>query len=650
VREASPTPRPGASAAAAGLFARVRWLFLLLGPVTMAVLVVLTVAGAGAAGWPLRVAAVAGLAALAYLLGDVLRRNRRAIARERLLSRVGSELLRAADPAAIHHAAVGAALRLLGRDERARASVVDGDLVVTSDRPVPAEVRDALESLRAQMALALDRAALTAELARRASVDPLTGLANRALFHERLGQALARAAADGSTCALLLLDLDDFKTVNDSLGHLRGDHVLVAVAERLRARLRAGDTAARLGGDEFAVLLERGGGEREALAVADRLASDLGQPVGVAGRQVYARASVGVRLAAGGGDPDELLRDADLAMYAAKTSAPGTARLFDATMHERAVQRLDFEAALRRAVLEQQFTVRYQPVVELAGGDVVGMEALVRWDHPLRGLVMPGEFVGLAEESGLIVPIGRWVLHAACQAVRDWQRRFPLERPLFMSVNLSVRQLQQPDLVEDVAGAVDAAGLDPSDLMLEVTESVLVLDDEATIQRLRELRALGVHLAVDDFGTGYSSLAYLRRLPVDTLKLAKPFVDGLTVGPEEAALAHAIVRLADTLRLRVVAEGIEQEAQAVDLRAVGCPYGQGYWFARPMDQFAVEALLAAEQQRRPAARAAQRAAASPTGRGVTLADGGGLRQAVSGDLEEPCWPRSPDWACRRPRA
>jgi diguanylate cyclase (GGDEF)-like protein len=415
---------------------------------------------------------------------------------------------------------------------------------------------------------------------------------------------VARSAAEGTTCALILLDLDDFKTVNDSLGHLSGDGVLVAVAERLRAQPRAGDTAARLGGDEFAVLLERVGGVREALAVAERLAAELRKPLAVDGREVQARASVGVRLATGGGDPDELLRDADLAMYAAKRTGRGTVRLFDAAMHDRAVQRLDFEAGLRRAVLQQQFTVRYQPVVELASGSVVGLEALVRWDHPDRGLVMPGEFVGMAEESGLIVPIGRWVLHAACQAACDWQRRFPLARPLFMSVNLSVRQLQQPDLVEDVAGAVDAAGLDPADLTLELTESVLVLDDEATIQRLHELRALGVHLAVDDFGTGYSSLAYLRRLPVDVLKLAKPFVDGLAAGAEQAALAQAIVRLAETLRLRVVAEGIEQASQARELQALGCRYGQGYYFARPLDQFAVDALLAAERDRharRPAA-------------------------------------------------
>jgi len=273
--------------------------------------------------------------------------------------------------------------------------------------------------------------------------------------------------------------------------------------------------------------------------------------------------------------------------------------VFDTAMHTRAVQRLDFEAALRRAVIRQQFTVRYQPVVELPGGKLAGLEALVRWDHPERGLVMPGEFVALAEDTGLIVPIGRWVLHAACQAARDWQRRFPLQPHPFLSVNLSVRQLQQPDLLEDVAGALDASGLDPDQLMLEITESVLAADQEAMLERLSGLRALGVHLAIDDFGTGYSSLAYLRHLPVDVLKLAKPFVDGLLHGAEEAALTNAILRIADLLGLRVIAEGIEQEAQAQELARLGCPYGQGFHFARPLDQFAVEALLVAEQARHP---------------------------------------------------
>jgi EAL domain-containing protein (putative c-di-GMP-specific phosphodiesterase class I) len=357
------------------------------------------------------------------------------------------------------------------------------------------------------------------------------------------------------------------------------------------------------------VLVPEVADEAEAVALGERLAAILRTPVTVAGREVLARASVGVRLARGGDeDPERLLRDADMAMYAAKTAGRAGVRVFDTAMHTRAVQRLDFEAALRRAVIRQQFTVRYQPVVELAGGRLAGMEALVRWDHPDRGLVMPGEFVSLAEDTGLIVPIGRWVLHAACQAARDWQRRFPLQPHPFLSVNLSVRQLQQPDLLEDVAGALDASGLDPGELMLEITESVLAADQEAMLERLGGLRALGVHLAIDDFGTGYSALAYLRSLPVDTLKLAKPFVDGLLLGVEEAALTNAILRIADLLDLQVIAEGIEQEAQARELERLGCRFGQGFHFARPLDQFAVEALLLAEQGRRsrPAPRAGTR--------------------------------------------
>jgi EAL domain-containing protein (putative c-di-GMP-specific phosphodiesterase class I) len=346
--------------------------------------------------------------------------------------------------------------------------------------------------------------------------------------------------------------------------------------------------------------------------VARRVVATLGVPVTVAGRQVVTRASIGIRVAdpgRGPADPDELLRDADLAVYLAKERARGGFVVFDAAMHAEAAQRLGTEADLRRAVVEQQFTVQYQPIVELEGGRLGGLEALVRWQHPDRGLVMPGDFVGLAEETGLIVPLGRFVLHAACQAMRDWQRRYPLERPPFVSVNLSVRQLLEEDLVEGVAAALEASGLAPGDLVLEITESVLVLET-AVLERLRRLRSLGVHLAVDDFGTGYSSLAYLHRLPVDILKVAKPFVDGLAGGLEEAALAHAIVRLADTLGLRAVAEGIEDEDQVLELQALGCQYGQGYFFAQPLDQAGVEELLQAEVRRsRPAAaRAAERGA------------------------------------------
>jgi diguanylate cyclase (GGDEF)-like protein len=516
--------------------------------------------------------------------------RRRAADRERALAEAGSALLAAPDVAAVHRVAAAATAELLGLEAPA------GVVLAAADELVPDDARDALASLRAQVALALERAELAAELARRASLDPLTGLANRAGFSRRLREALAGDHEPGAAPALLLLDLDDFKTINDSLGHSCGDEVLRVVAERLRGCLGPGDLAARLGGDEFAVLVPGVADEAEAVAVGERLAAILRTPVTVAGRELLARASVGVRLARHGDeDPERLLRDADMAMYAAKTAGRAGVRVFDAAMHTRAMQRLDFEAALRRAVIRQQFTVRYQPVVELTGGRLAGLEALVRWDHPDRGLVMPGEFVSLAEDTGLIVPIGRWVLHAACQAARDWQRRFPLQPHPFLSVNLSVRQLQQPDLLEDVAGALEASGLDPGELMLEITESVLATDHDATLDRLGGLRALGVQLAIDDFGTGYSALAYLRTLPVDTLKLAKPFVDGLLLGAEEAALTRAILRIADLLGLGVIAEGIEQEAQALELDRLGCPLGQGFYFARPLDQFAVEALLVAEQ-------------------------------------------------------
>jgi len=532
-------------------------------------------------------------------------RRRRAAERERVLAAAGTALLAAPDAAAVHQVAAAATAELLGL-----AAPVPQTTPAVADALVPDEARAALDSLRAQVTLALERADLAAELARRASVDPLTGLANRAGFSRRLREALGGLDdPPGPAPALLLLDLDDFKTINDSLGHSAGDEVLRVVAGRLRGCLQPADLAARLGGDEFAVLVPEVADEAEAVALGERLAAILRTPVTVAGREVLARASVGVRLARGGDeDPERLLRDADMAMYAAKTAGRAGVRVFDTAMHTRAVQRLDFEAALRRAVIRQQFTVRHQPVVELAGGRLAGMEALVRWDHPDRGLVMPGEFVSLAEDTGLIVPIGRWVLHAACQAARDWQRRFPLQPHPFLSVNLSVRQLQQPDLLEDVAGALDASGLDPGELMLEITESVLAADQQAMLERLGGLRALGVHLAIDDFGTGYSALAYLRSLPVDTLKLAKPFVDGLLLGVEEAALTNAILRIADLLDLQVIAEGIEQEAQARELERLGCRFGQGFHFARPLDQFAVEALLLAEQGRRsrPAPRARTR--------------------------------------------
>jgi len=458
-----------------------------------------------------------------------------------------------------------------------------------------------------------ERKALERELARRASHDPLTGLPSRSLLRRRIGLALNRGVRVGYACALLLLDLDGFKTVNDSLGHQAGDQVLVAVAACLRECLRPSDTAARLGGDEFALLLEVAGGEAaaaaEAVAVAERICAALQTPVSVDGTAVAVSASIGIRVAAPGAPgtsasgasghpgpgPEELLGDAETAMYVAKTNSRGAWQVFDEPMRTAALARRDVEADLRQAVDNQVFTLRYQPVIDLASGHVAGFEALVRWRHPERGLVMPEEFIAIAEEIGVIVPLGRWALETACQALRGWQERFPVEPRRWIAVNLSVRQLQEAELLDDVAAALAAAGLQPSDLVLELTETVFADDDGDIVERLGALRELGVHVAIDDFGTGYSSLGYLRRLPVDSLKVAKPFVDGLRRGPAEAALVRAIVRLGSTLQLRVIAEGVEDERQAVELRALGCAFAQGFHFGRPLDDRAVDALLEADR-------------------------------------------------------
>jgi diguanylate cyclase (GGDEF)-like protein/PAS domain S-box-containing protein len=451
-----------------------------------------------------------------------------------------------------------------------------------------------------------ERKALERELARRASHDPLTGLLSRALLRRRIGLALERGMRAGYGCALLLLDLDGFKAINDTLGQLTGDQVLVAVAALLREHLRPSDAAARLGGDEFAVLLEVGGGEAaaaaQAAALAERLCRALQAPLRVDGKAVAVRASIGIRAAAPAGTgaaqpgPEELLRDAETAMGVAKTRGGGAWQVFDEPLRAAALARRDVEADLRQALDNQVFTLRYQPVVELASGRVAGFEALVRWRHPERGLVMPEEFIAIAEEIGVIVPLGRWALETACRALRGWQERYPTQPRRWMAVNLSVRQLQQPDLLDDVAAVLAAAGLDADDLVLELTETVFADDADEIVARLEALRALGVHVAIDDFGTGYSSLGYLRRLPVDTLKVAKPFVDGLRHGAAEAALVRAIVRLGSTLQLRVIAEGVEDDAQAAELAGLGCGFAQGFHFGRPLDDRAVEALLAAERR------------------------------------------------------
>jgi diguanylate cyclase (GGDEF)-like protein/PAS domain S-box-containing protein len=437
---------------------------------------------------------------------------------------------------------------------------------------------------------------LEAQLQHNAFHDALTGLANRALFADRLAHALARTDRGRTPVAVLFVDLDDFKAVNDGSGHGAGDALLTAVAERLRQVLRPGDTVARLGGDEFAVLLEDADTAR-AETTAERLLAVLAQPFPAAEAEVRITASVGIAIGAAGlHDSDELLRHADVAMYAAKEAGKGRSAVFAADMDSAIIGQLRMKAELTRAVERGEFTVHYQPTVELASGRLAGVEALVRWEHPERGLVPPLDFIPLAERTGLIVPIGRFVLREACRQMRTWQDAYPAEPPMTVSVNLSARELDEPGLVGSVRAALQESGLDAAHLVLEITESLLLVDLPATLRKLSELRALGVRLAVDDFGTGYSSLAYLENLPVDILKIDKSFVDRIgTTGPadgsDQPVMVSAISRLGHALHLQLVAEGIEQQEQVRTLQNLACQYGQGYFFARPLPSEALTALL-----------------------------------------------------------
>jgi diguanylate cyclase (GGDEF)-like protein len=436
-----------------------------------------------------------------------------------------------------------------------------------------------------------ERKRLGEELAHQAFHDRLTGLPNRALFLDRLEHALARAARGSDPLAVLFLDLDGFKIVNDTLGHDQGDALLATVAGRLRGCVRPGDTVARLGGDEFTVLLE-GANADAAVQVAERIARRLQLPIQLDGHELIVGTSVGLALRAGPDDrPDELLRDADVAMYAAKQRGKGSYAIFEPRMRTRAWARLELEADLRRAVDRGEFRVHYQPIIELATGRVDGVEALVRWQHPERGLVLPAQFIPLAEETGLIVPIGHWVLREACRQVRTWQEGLPGVGPLMVGVNLSPRMLAQPSLVDDVARILGQTGLDPGCLKLEITEGVMMQEGEATLATLRHLKALGVQLAVDDFGTGYSSLAYLQRFPLDVLKIDRAFVGSLGEGAEGTVIARTVVALAKALGLAVTAEGIETAEQAEQLKELGADRGQGYHFARPQPAEALTTLL-----------------------------------------------------------
>ncbi|HEX7121847.1 MAG TPA: EAL domain-containing protein [Gemmatimonadaceae bacterium] len=433
-----------------------------------------------------------------------------------------------------------------------------------------------------------ERRSLQARLTHQAFHDELTRLANRALFLNRVSHAVARAARSVHPSAVLFLDLDDFKKVNDSLGHGVGDELLVAAAARVTTCVRPGDTIARLGGDEFAVLLEDVTGMDDVVQVAQRISAALRAPFRASGREVFIGVSIGIATVEPGGTPDEVLRNADLAMYFAKQQSKGQYAIYAREMHDRVMERLELEADLRRAVMANAFVVEYQPIVHLETGEIYGAEALVRWSHPAQGLIPPGRFVELAEETGLIVPIGRAVLREACIHARDWQARGLSDRPIQMSVNLSGRHFQEDSLVDDVRDALRDSGLDPLSLTLEITESVLMQRSAVMLEKLQALKALGINLAIDDFGTGYSSLSYLQQFPIDVLKIDRTFVEAVGNAEGDAVLARAIIALGRTLGIDTVAEGIEREAQRQGLRALGCTFGQGYLFARPMspEQFA----------------------------------------------------------------
>lgn len=419
------------------------------------------------------------------------------------------------------------------------------------------------------------------QYAHQAFHDPLTDLANRSLFLYQVGHALSKSARDGSPVALLFFDLDNFKTVNDSLGHAAGDNLLVDAARRLASCVRSTDIIARLGGDEFAVLMEKTETVEEVLAVASRIGAALSRPFVLNNKEVFVSASIGIARSEPGQSSDEIVRNADVAMYVAKGRGKGQHVLFEKQMHEAAVERLVIEADLRRAVDNEEFFLQYQPIVCLETGHIIGAEALVRWLSRDRGLVPPGVFISIAERTGLIVPIGKWVLRRACIEARRWTRDRGV--PVRISVNLSGRQLQDETIVSDVREVLEDTGLDPRQLVLELTESILMQNTEMALDRLLALKELGVGLAIDDFGTGYSSLSYLQRYPVDILKIDKSFVDTIDKGGEGSVLANAIVALGDTLQMSTVAEGIETEAQRDRLIEIGCELGQGYLFSRPVD-------------------------------------------------------------------
>jgi diguanylate cyclase (GGDEF)-like protein len=486
---------------------------------------------------------------------------------------------------------VGGRMEVLGRHLHSATSVItsateSGDwseavferIGVDSDD----QIGEAGRAFNALLGAVEGRKELENRLRYQAFHDMLTGLPNRAFFMDKLAEADALFEESGESSAVLFLDVDNLKPVNDSLGHDGGDTLIKMLSDRMLASVRDTDTVARLSGDEFAILLTGPGSSHQAERVAHRILEDLRAPIRIGEHLVRTGLSIGlattVTCAAIG---ISMLRAADLAMYEAKTGGKGRLEVFQPSHHTAHVQRDAVRAELSGALDAEQLELHYQPIVDLSSQQIVGFESLLRWRHPERGLISPLEFIPLAEETGLIVPIGRWVLQEATRQAAAWQNRSPLGR-LRMSVNVSVRQFQHPDLVGDVADALHRSGLDPKLLTLEITESLFAQDTEETTRKIGLLKDLGVRLALDDFGTGYSSLSYLRRFPIDTLKIDKSFVDSVATSKEGHAVVAAITQLGQTLHLEVVAEGLEQGDQLEALRRLDCPLGQGYHFSRPL--------------------------------------------------------------------
>jgi diguanylate cyclase (GGDEF)-like protein len=486
----------------------------------------------------------------------------------------------------------------------------------------------------AQLAsIALDNARL-ADTAKRVSLyDPTTGLPNRELLADRIGHSLSWTRdGDSDPIAVILFDLDRFKVVNETLGHALGDRLLAEVSRRLTASVRPGDTVARFGGDEFAIVIDGMGQPDDARRAAERIASELKSPFHIGGREWFISASMGIAVGSpGDSTPDNLLREAEIALFRSKRDPSLRYALFEASMNDATLERVDLEHDLRQALERDELRLHYQPIVDLSTDRVVGLEALVRWEHPGRGLVPPLSFIPMAEETGLIVPIGLWVLNTACRQAQDWRRRFA-DNPLLMSVNLSARQFALPDLVDQITRVLADSGLPANALELEITESVVMDESEAGTRTLRRLRELGVHLVLDDFGTGYSSLSYLKHLPLDTIKIDRSFVTGLG-GEDEANLpiVEAVISLAHGLGIGVVAEGIETTDEANRLRDLGCDRGQGYVYSRPIPAADVTRLMsAAGRKRGPRGKATPVAVGGPNDPKAAASSGSSGRRARSG--------------------